>query len=47
VYEVIWSGKSSNGLAMPSGVYYARILITPNTQADGQFTTVRKMMMLK
>lgn len=50
LYEVQWDGKSGTGMTMPSGVYYARILmsrLSTDGSASDRFTSTRKMLMIK
>ena len=45
-YSLRWNGNNDKGTPMPSGVYYVRML-TSSTSGGEQFTTSRKMLLLK
>jgi hypothetical protein len=45
-HAVAWDGRSERGEAMPSGVYYARMVASALDESE-PFVTVRKMLMMK
>jgi hypothetical protein len=50
LHQFVWDGKSDQGAPMPSGVYYARVMMKGADIESGskdQFVFTRKMLMLK
>jgi|GEM_PF-2194655 len=46
-YRVQWNGKDLNGNMVSSGVYFYRIVAEPADGKAGQFTQVKKMLLMK
>lgn len=49
-YTFDWNGKNSEGLGMPSGIYYLRMIATPLSPAESgsePYVATRKMIMMK
>ncbi|MBI5475676.1 MAG: T9SS type A sorting domain-containing protein [Ignavibacteriales bacterium] len=46
-YTFEWNGKNSDGIQMPSGVYYARMVATARESDAQPFVVTRKMIMMK
>jgi flagellar hook assembly protein FlgD len=49
-YSVEWNGRSDQGLPMPSGIYYLRMIARTLSDEKGgsaPFTMMRKMIMMK
>jgi len=46
-YEVKWDGKSDDGLALASGIYFYRLNALPYNKERSRFTKTERMLMLK
>jgi len=46
-YEVKWDGKSDDGLALASGIYFYRLNALPYDKERSRFTKTERMLMLK
>jgi hypothetical protein len=47
LYHAEWNGLNNEGHAMPSGVYYVRMLAQPSQDQSAPFSAVRKIIMMK
>ncbi|MFI5253533.1 MAG: FlgD immunoglobulin-like domain containing protein [Bacteroidota bacterium] len=47
LYQIRWDGKNGQGAQMPSGVYYARIIMTGAGTNNERYISTRKMLMLR
>jgi hypothetical protein len=47
-HSVLWNGENTQGAVMPSGIYYVRMIATPQgTGAEKPFISSQKMVLLK
>ena len=46
-YRTSWDGRTSNGMAAGSGIYFARLVVTPDGNARAAETRVIRMTMIK
>jgi len=46
-FSVVWNGMNDQGAAAPSGIYFARMVVRSGEGRNGDFSAVRKLMLMK